>query len=192
MLGQKQVRQPADLPVDEVHTLHLFEYGVFVLRGEDGATVREEHLDEVVQKLGVLLVVFEGERVDTWAVQTDAVHLAAVQLHHAFVAVADVEDESETVVLPLQRKHLVGLHGFSGPRWPDGELHPHTADVGVMEKRCSLPGLEDVQVFAVEVVRQGVADVGGEDRREAGVVILAQPEGEDVVSLVAGKHRVER
>ena len=95
--------------------------------------------------------------------KTDAVHLAAVQLDHAFVAVADVEDEGEAVVFPLQREHLVGVHGLAGPRWPDGELDAHTVDIGVVKERCPLPGLEDVQVFAVEVFRFRMADVGRED-----------------------------
>ena len=54
------------------------------------------------------------------------------------------------------------------------------------------PGLEDIQVFGVQVFRTEVPDVRSEDRRHPRMVVLSKPKRKDVEFAVGREHRIER
>ena len=99
LLGQEEIGETAVLRVEQVHILHGLVDHIVVFRLQLRAAVGEQELDEGVQELDVALGRLQGERVDARAVFADAVNFAAVQLDHALIAAADVEDVGEAAVL---------------------------------------------------------------------------------------------
>ena len=152
----------------------------------------KQQLDERIEKGDVALGRFQREGIDARAVFADAVHAAAVQFDHAFVAAADVEDVGESAVLLLVGDGQVAVHGFAGSRWPEDEHDAHAVHIHVLKERRPRARLEDVQVLVVEVFRIRMAEIRREDRRQPRMMVFGQPHGEDVELLVAGKHGVER
>lgn len=90
-----------------------------VFRLQFRAAVREQELDERIEELNIALSRLKGERVHLRSIFAYAVHLSAVQLHHALIARTDVEDVGKAAVLLLKGNQLVAMHTFSGPRWSD-------------------------------------------------------------------------
>ena len=139
------------------------------------AAVRQQQLDERIQKRDIALGRLQCKGIDARAVFADAVHAAAVQLDDALVAAADVEDVREAAVLLLVRDSQVAMHGLAGSGWPDDEHDPHAVHIHVLKERRPCARLEDVQVFVIEVLRMRMAEIRREDRGEAGVMVFREP-----------------
>ena len=86
---------------------------IVVFRLQLRAAVGEQELDEGVEELDVAFGRLQGERIHSRAVFAHTVNPAAVQLHHAFVAAADVEDVGKTAVFLLQCDGGITHHAFA-------------------------------------------------------------------------------
>ena len=116
---------------------------------------------------------------------------AAVQLDDAFVAAADVENVGKTAVLLLKRNRCVTVYGLARACRTDDEHDAHAVHIHVLKERRPRARLEDVEVFGIEVVRVRMPDMRREHGGQPRVMILRQPQREDVELVIAGEHRVE-
>jgi hypothetical protein len=86
----------------------------------------------------------------------------------------------------------VSVDRLPGSGGADDEHDPHAVHVDILKEWCPSARLEDVEIFGIEIFRVWMADVRGEDGRQARMVVLGQPQREDIEFMVAGEHRVER
>ncbi len=85
------------------------------------------------------------------AVFADSVNSSAVEFDNALVASADVEDVGESAVLLFEGDDLVAMDRLAGAGWPDDEHDPNAVHIHVLKERRPCAGLEDVEVFGVEI-----------------------------------------
>ena len=144
----------------------------------------EQQLHKAVQKREVFLSWLERKWIDARPSRLPY-RRGRVELDHALVAVAYVEDVGEAAVLLLARQHLVGMHALTCAGRPDDELHANPVHIGVLKKGRALPGLKDIEVLGSQILGVRMPDAGREDGREARVVVLAQPQIEHPKLLIA-------
>ena len=111
----------------------------------------------------------------------DAVHAPAIQLDHAFIAAADVEDVGEPAVLLLVGDGHVAVNGFAGAGWSEDQHDAHAVHVHVLKEWRPCARLEDVQILVVQVFRIRMAEIAErktEDKPR--MVIFRQPHRKDV------------
>ena len=61
----------------------------------------------------------------------------------------------------------------------------------ILEVRCPRPGLKDVQILVVEIVRVRMTEMRCEDAGKARMMIFTQPERIDIELAISRKHRIE-
>ena len=84
------------------------------------------------------------------------------------------------------------VHRLAGAGWPDDEHDAHAVHIHVLKERRPGARLEDVQVFGIEVFRVRMSDMRSEHGGEPRMMVLCQPQREDIELLIAGEHRIER
>src|SRR5580658_8045668 len=112
-----------------------------------------------MKKSNVGLGRLKRKRVDARAVLAYPVNPASIKLDYAFVAAANVEDEGEPAILLFQTQHLVCVYAFAGSGGADDELYSDAIDISILKIRCACPGLENIQVLGVEVVRMRMTEM---------------------------------
>src|SRR5579875_3123333 len=102
---------------------------LIILRLEFRAAICKEQLDERVEELNVAFGGLQGKRVHTWAIFANAVHPSAVQLDHALVAAADVEDVGESPVLLFEGDELIAMNGLAGSGRTNDKHHANAVHI---------------------------------------------------------------
>jgi len=90
------------------------------------------------------------------AILSNSIDLAAIQLDNALVAAANVEDVGETAVLLFEGHESIAVNRFARSGRPDDEHDSNSVNINVLKERRPCPGLEDVQVFVIEILRTRV------------------------------------
>jgi hypothetical protein len=152
---------------------------------------RSRRCGEGVKESDVGLGRLKSERIDARPVFADPIDAASVEFDDTLVAAADVEDEGEAAVLLLQAQHLAGVNAFPTASWTDDDLNANAIYIRILKIGRPRPGLEDVQVLSVKIVRVRMAQVRCEDAGEPRVVVFPQPQGIYVELPIARKHGIK-
>ena len=70
-------------------------------------------------------------------------------------------------------------------------MTPNAVHIYVLKERRPCAGLEDIEVFGIQVFRMLMTDVWSEHRGKTCMMVLGQPQRKDVELVVAGEHGVK-
>ena len=83
------------------------------------------------------------------------------------------------------------MHRLPGPCRPYDEHDADAIHIYILKERRPCARFEDVEVLRIEVFRVRVPDMRSEHRGEASMMVLGEPQWEDIELVIAREHRVE-